>query len=141
MNKTALLLTAYERVGSVGTAEYIEMYIDEMEVTADMIGDYNEYLSEQGYEQFFDDLEMMLDGFQPMDVARMTFYGDFRFAADFHRFNGYGNIDSFEEYEVVREMRNDRDFLQWYILQNDLIDFDSIDEIIEEANELIDAGY
>ena len=69
--------------------------------------------------------------------------GNFRFAADYHQFNGYANIDSFDEYQVIKEMENDHDFLKWYIEENDLIDLEGEDVIlvIAEANKLIAMGY
>lgn len=144
MKNTALLLTQYEKYGVIGEDEYIENYInEELEVDASMIGYYNEYLANNGYETYFDDLNEVLYGFEPLEVARMTFYGNFKFAEDYHKFNGYGNIDSFSEYEIIREMKNDRDFLEWYIEENDLIDFEDpeVIEVIEAANKLLKMGY
>lgn len=144
MKNTALMLTQYERFGTIGTDEYIENYIhEELEIDALMIGYYNEYLLEQGYEIYYDDLNEMLYGFTPIEVARMTFYGDFRFADDYHKFDGYGNIKSFSEYQVIERMKDDYDFLVWYIERNDLIDFESdeVIEVIEAANKLIALGY
>lgn len=48
----ALMLTAYERYGSVGMSEYKEMLIDELEIDKSMISDYNEYRIENGYEPY-----------------------------------------------------------------------------------------
>lgn len=144
MKNTALMLTQYERFGTIGTDEYIENYIhEELEIDALMIGYYNEYLLEQGHEIYYYDLNEMLYGFTPIEVARMTFYGDFRFADDYHKFDGYGNIKSFSEYQVIERMKDDYDFLVWYIERNDLIDFESdeVIEVIEAANKLIALGY
>lgn len=144
MKNTALLLTQYEKYGIIGKDEYIENYInEELDVDAYMIDDYNEYLIANCYEPFENDLEMMLYGREPLEIARMTFYGDFRFAEDYHRFNGYGNIDSFSEGQVVNRMKENRDFLKWYIEENDLIDFEDpeVIEVIEAANKLLKMGY
>lgn len=144
MKNTALMLTQYERYGSIGNDEYIEYFIDEeLEIDENMISDYNKFLANNNYETYESDLEVLLCGREPLEVARMTFYGDFRFADDYHKINGYGNIDSFSEYQVVREMKKNKDFLYWYIEENDLIDFedDFIAGAIKEANNLIKAGY
>lgn len=144
MNNTALLLTQYERFGSIGKEEYIENFINEdLEVDADMIAAYNDYLSYNGYETYFSDLDMVLLCMDPVEAVRATFYGDFRFMDSYFKFNGYGNIDSFSEWQIVQEMKKDRDFLEWYIEENDLIDFES-DEymaVIKEANHLLAMGY
>ena len=140
----ALLLTQYERFGSVGMDEFKQLYKDEyLDMSTYYIGDYNEYLSEEGYEIYWNDLEEMLQGFNPLEVARMTFYGDFSFAADYHKFNGYANIDSFEEYQVLNKMTSDDGFKDWLIDRDGFDGFDDeeIEEIIEEANKLIKEGY
>lgn len=144
MKNTALLLTQYEKYGVIGEKEYIENYInEELEIDASMIGDYNEYLINNNYEPYFDDLDIMLEGMTPTQAARCTYYGKFSFADDYFQFNGYGNIDSFSEYEIIREMKNDRDFLEWYIEENDLINFEApeVIEVIEAANKLLKMGY
>ena len=44
----ALLLTQYEKFGSVGMDEFKQFYKDEyMDISTCWIGDYNEYLSEK----------------------------------------------------------------------------------------------
>lgn len=144
MKDVALLLTQYERFGSIGEKEYIQYYIDEvLEMEESDIWLYNEYLAENNYETYFTDLDEILQGCTPTEIARMCYYGDFNYAYEYHKFNGYNNIDSFETYQVVKEMNEDKDFIKWYIEQNELIDFES-DEVIEEikkANELIKLGY
>lgn len=138
----AMLLTQYERFGTVGEDEIKEMYIDEeLEITTDMIVDYNYYLIKQGYEPYYNDLDQMLEGFSPLEVAQKTFYGEFNYSYEFHQFNGYRNIDSFEDFDIIREMKKDTGFLLWYIDENELIDWDEAQEIIEEANKLIAKGY
>ena len=41
----------------------------------------------------------------PMEVARATFYGDYRYCDQYVRFNGYGNLESFDEYEAMKEIK------------------------------------
>ena len=144
VKNVALLLTQYEQYGVIGTDEYLQYFIDEeLELNEDNIADYNEYLAENGYETFFEDLDEALEGRTPSEIARMCFYGNFNYSYDLHRFNGYENIDSFESWQVVNEMKADTNFIKWYIEQNDLIDFnsDEVTEAIKEANELLKIGY
>ena len=42
----------------------------------------------------------------PMEVARATFYGDYRYCDQYVRFNGYGNLESFDEYEAMKEIKS-----------------------------------
>ena len=143
-NMNALLITQYETVGTVGKEEYLENFIhEELEISIDMLSDYNEYLLENNDADnyIYDDLEEMLQGMNAMEVIRCTYFGNFNFNDNYYMFNGYGNVDSMTDTEVERLMQNDTDFLKWYIEKNDLIDWDEAEQDIEEANELIAAGY
>lgn len=59
----------------------------------------------------FDDI---MNGFEPMDIALKTYYGNFNPNDDYFRFNGYANLESLSEYD----------------LENELIDYEN--EIIKE---------
>lgn len=145
-NNGAILLTAYEQFGGVCINEYIEMFIDEeLEFSDDMFYKYNEYLSENNYEDYFlysmDEFNEIMSGTDPWEIARSAFYGDFKPCDDYFRFNGYGNLESLSDYEVEKEIMADRDFLRWYIEQENLIDEDEAEEVINQANELIKQGW
>lgn len=144
IKEIALLLTQFEEYGAIGKNEFIKYFIaEELELDESNISDYNDYLSENGYETYFEDLDDVLTGQAPSEIARMCFYGNFNFSYDFHQLNGYGNIDSFEAWQIVKEMKEDRAFLEWYIETYDLIDWDSeeVEQAIIEANKLILLGY
>ena len=144
MKDVALLLTQYEIYGSIGEEEYIQYFIDEeLNLDESDIGSYNEYLSENKHEIYYSDFDDMLYGYSPQEAVRMTYFGKFKYCHDYFQFNGYNNIDSFTTYEVVREMKNDKKFLKWYIEENELIDFENEEVIsaIRESNELIKKGY
>lgn len=143
-NDTAVLLTQYERFGSIGKDEFLENFInEELEITISMLSDYNEYLLNQGYETYFsfDDLEWMLEGSSPLEVIRMCYLGNFNYNDDYLQFDGYGNLKSFSEYEVIREMKDDLDFLKWYVEKNDLIEWDEAENDISDANDLLAMGW
>jgi len=36
----------------------------------------------------------------PMEIARAISFGDYRYQDEFVKFNGYGNLESFQEYNV-----------------------------------------
>lgn len=68
-------------------------------------------------EDFFNE---MLHGTKPYEIARMIHFGDWNFAHDYVRFDGYGNLES--AYNV-----------------DDLIDADQIAEcVLEYPNEFTD---
>lgn len=141
-----LLLTQYEKYGTCGENELRELILDEeIELDESMIGEYNEYLIENGFEPYEDDLSMMLEGFEPWEIVQKTFYGKFNNPYDdYFQFNGYANIDSFSSYEVVQNMKNDKDFLDYLKENIDLDDYyteEEQKEIIDNCNKLIKLGY
>lgn len=143
-NMTALLLTQYEKYGSVGHDEFIENFIhEELEVDISMLSDYNEFLSQNHYydDYLYDDLDEMLNGYTPTQIVTMTRYGDYNANHNYYCFDGYGNIQGYEEYEVINMMKDNQSFLGWYIEYNDLIDWDEAENDIKEANRLIKMGY
>lgn len=145
MNMNALMITQYERFGTVGHDEYIENFIHE-ELTIDcddMLSDYNEFLlnNHNADDYIYTDLEEMLQGYSAMEIVRMVSCGDFHYCDDYYRFDGYGNIETLTDTEIESEMRNNMDFLKWYIEEHDLIDWDEAESDRDEANELIKQGY
>ena len=65
-------------------------------------------------EEFF---EMFFKGINPMEVARATYYGNYKYMDEYVRFNGYGNLESLSDYQYEQELK------------------DNINEIIDELME------
>ena len=65
-------------------------------------------------EEFF---EMFFEGTHPMELVRMTYYGDYKYTDQYVRFNGYGNLESLDNFEYKEELK------------------DNIEEIIDELME------
>jgi hypothetical protein len=144
MKNVGMMLTQYERYGSVGMDEYIQYYIDEeLEIDISMLGEYNEYLRNRCYETFFtfEELEEDLQYMKPDEAFRLGKFSSFTYADDYLQYDGYGNIKGFSEYEVLEGMEKDKDFLKWYVENYIDIDEDEANEAIEEANKLIQEGY
>lgn len=138
------MATQFERFGAITEGEIIEAYIsEELEVTIDMLSDYNEYLGEQGFETYFEmsELDEILSGCSPLKIIQKTYFGSFNYSDDYCKFNGYENIDSFTEFQIVNEMKEDHGFLKWYVEENNLLDEDDVEEAIEFGNEYLAAGY
>ena len=55
---------------------------------------------EEFFNTFFDN---------PMEAIRATYYGDYNYNDDYVKFNGYGNIDSYSEYERIEEIKDNID--------------------------------
>ena len=81
---------------------------------------YNEYCSEHGNsdnmlhdfdEEFFE----MAFGNDPIEAARATFFGDIQnWSDEYIRFNGYGNLESLNEYDAVEEAEDHVDDIYEY---------------------------
>ena len=69
-----------------------------------------------------DMFDEIMNGFEPMEIALKTYYGDFNPNDEYFRFNGYANLESLSEYD----------------LENELLDYEN--EIIEEYNNIKEEG-
>ena len=144
MKNVGMMLTQYERFGSVGMDEYIQYYTDEeLEVDISMLGEYNEYLMNNSYETFFtfEELEEDLQYMKPDEAFKLGKFSSFTYADDYLQYDGYGNIEGYSEFEVLVKMEEDKDFLKWYVENYIDIDEDEANEAIEESNKLIQEGY
>lgn len=70
-------------------------YLSDM-TFADLAYIWNEYASENGYEQIYDSVEEFATNFEieGVELARMVFFGDVRSWSDMVYLNGYGNFQS-----------------------------------------------
>ena len=41
----------------------------------------------------------------PMEAVRSSFYGDYKFCDKYVKFNGYGNLESFNDYDLEKEYK------------------------------------
>ena len=55
---------------------------------------------EEFFNTFFDN---------PMEAIRATYYGDYNYNDEYVKFNDYGNIDSYTEYERIEEIKDNID--------------------------------
>ena len=79
-----------------------------------------------------DELEEILDGVDKWELVRMIRFGDFDFMKDFWGFNGYGNLDSYNAWELPIFASDIAD----YILQEeDSLGDDEIENILNDETE------
>ena len=79
-----------------------------------------------------DDLEEVLDGVDKWELVRMIRFGDFDFMKDFWGFNGYGNLDSYNAWELPIYAEDIADYI---LLKEDSLGNDEIREILDEDEE------
>lgn len=84
---------------------------------------WNEYCTEENMDDYIwsnDELtlqEMFSGNSAVSDALRAAFYGDYRYFDEYVVFNAYGNLKSYDDYNVVEQI--DFDNLAEYIMDND----------------------
>ena len=86
-------------------------------------------------EEFF---ELFYSGINGLEIARAIYYGDYNYNDDYVRIDGYGNLVSYTEYEMIEEIKGSiNEIVENLIEEHDgyLYLSDDIKEIFEEAKE------
>ena len=79
-----------------------------------------------------DEMEEILDGMDTWKLVDMMRYGNFDFQNDFWGFNGYGNLDSYNAWELPIYAEDIADYV---LLRGDSLGNDEIQYILEEDEE------
>lgn len=117
--------------------EYLLENVDELRQIANEIHSYSGDLEHLQFwendEEFFE----MFFGHNPMEAVRASFYGDYRYADQYVRFDGYGNLESLEEYQIEDELKNNVDEIIDLMIENKgNIDLpDEVEELLEQMEE------
>ena len=75
-----------------------------------------------------DEMEEILDGVDKWELVRMIQFGDFDCTKEFWGFNGYGNLVSYNAWEVPVYAEDIADFILW---KEDSLGNDEIQEILD----------
>ena len=75
-----------------------------------------------------DELEDILDGVDKWELVRMVQFGDFECTQDFWKINGYGNLDSYNAWELPIYAEDIADYI---LLKEDSLGNDEIQEILD----------
>ena len=72
----------------------------------EIVSQINSYDSSLQHLEFLDmeDLDMYLDGLTPTDIANKIFFGDFNPNNEYFKFNGYENLESFDQWKLNKEL-------------------------------------
>ena len=79
-----------------------------------------------------DEMEEILDGVDKWELVRMVQFGDFGCTKDFWGFNGYGNLVSYNAWELPIYAEDIADYI---LLREDSLGNDEIQHILEEEEE------
>ena len=115
----------------------LESYLlDNMEVTYYMVREINAWGGYLEHLEYFDmeELDLVLEGYTPSEVASRIFYGDFNPNDEYFRFNAYANLESANEWDIEEEYRDNISEIASYIVEYK----DNIDINDEGLQEILD---
>ena len=75
-----------------------------------------------------DEMEEILDGVDKWELVRMIQFGDFDFKKEFWGFNGYGNLESYNAWELPVYAEDIADYV---LLKEDSLGNDEIQEMLD----------
>ena len=121
MNKTEKEQKLVEYINGMGVEEKIALhntYCDAANCMDDCI-------------YSMDEMEEILDGVDKWELVRMIRFGDFDFMKDFWGFNGYGNLVSYNAWELPIYAEDIADYI---LLKEDSLGNDEIQEMLDEED-------
>ena len=91
--------------------EIREYLLNNEDVLLDVVSELNSWNSCLENLDFWENDEEFFNTFfdNPMEAIRATYYGNYNYNDDYVKFNGYGNIDSYSEYERIEEIKDNID--------------------------------
>ena len=84
---------------------YLLNHVDEIR---DIIIEINSIDNSLNYLEYFDNDDDFFNDFfynNPSEAVRSAYYGDYNYCDKYVRFNGYGNLESFNDYELEKEYK------------------------------------
>ena len=115
----------------------LESYLlDNMDVTGYMVREINAWGGRLEHLEYFDmeELDLVLEGYTPSEVANRIFYGDFNPNDEYFRFNTYANLESANNWDIEEEYRDYISEIASYIVEYK----DNIDIYDEGLQEILD---
>ena len=84
---------------------YLLDHVHEIDNMRSMISEINSIDGSLEYLEYWDNDEEFFDTFfhnDPMEAVRAAYYGSYSYCDDYVKFNGYGNLESANEYDLVK---------------------------------------
>ena len=114
---------------------YLLNHVDEI---GDIITEINSIDNSLDFLEYWDNDEEFFNTFfynNPTEAVRSAYYGDYNYCDNYVRFNGYGNLESFNDYDLEKEYKEyiddiTKSFLEHY--QQISICDDELIKLIEE---------
>ena len=86
--------------------DYLLNHVDEI---GDIVIEINSIDNSLNYLEYFDNDEEFFNTFfynNPAEAVRSAYYGDYNYCDKYVRFNGYGNLESFNDYDLEKEYKD-----------------------------------
>ena len=112
--------------------DYLLNHVDEI---GNIVSEINSIDNSLEYLEYWDNDEEFFDTFfhdDPMEAVRASYYGNYNYCDDYVRFNGYANLESFNDYELEKEYKEYIDDIINQLVEH----FEEID-ISEDLNDLL----
>ena len=84
---------------------YLLNHVDEIR---DIVIEINSIDNSLNYLEYFDNDDDFFNDFfynNPSEAVRSAYYGDYNYCDKYVRFNGYGNLESFNDYDLEKEYK------------------------------------
>jgi hypothetical protein len=111
--------------------------LENMEELKVVVGDVTAYNGSLEYLAVWDNDEFTINELfaNPYEVLKSSFYGDYNFNDDLIKFNGYGNIESLNNYDYEEELKDNIEEITEALLEvyNHLDINEELYELIENA--------
>ena len=96
-----------------------EYLLNNEEILLDVVSELNSWNNCLENLDFWENDEEFFNTFfdNPMEAIRATYYGDYNYNDEYVKFNGYGNIDSYTEYERIEEIKDNIDDIVYCLIE------------------------
>lgn len=118
--------------------EELKKYLlsNEGELTS-VISEINSIDSSFEYLEYYENDEYFFETFFPnnsMEAVRTTYYGDYNFNDDYVRFDAYGNVESFNDWKLMKEYEDNIDDIIEKLIEHyeDIYLSEELSELIEK---------
>ena len=101
---------------------YLLDHVHEIDNMRSMISEINSIDGSLDYLDYWDNDEEFFNTFfynNPTEAVRSAYYGDYNYCDDYVRFNGYGNLESFNDYKLEKEYKEHIDDIVNALLEHD----------------------
>ena len=116
-----------------------EYLLDNEDVLKDVVREINSYNGALDYLEVYENDEEFFETYfsDPMEAVRATQFGNYNYSDDYVKFNGYGNLDSCSEWELLEDLKDNIDEIVDLLIENanHLYLDTELEELLEEDEE------